>query len=92
MKTGALIGVDKYGNKYYEDERSFFGESCVFLNRGDICRIFLDYYGLIYKQILKCFSILVLKSLWHVLLSVLRTSPLGDLHNRDEWEENPVGC
>lgn len=55
MKTGALIGADKYGNKYFEDEKSFFGESCVFLNRGDICRTFLDYYGLIYKQILKCF-------------------------------------
>lgn len=92
MKTGALIGVDKYGNKYFEDEKSFFGESCVSLNRGDICRTFLDYYGLIYKQILKCFCILVLKSLWYVLLSVLRTSALGDLHNRDEREENPVGC
>ncbi|KPP74292.1 NADH dehydrogenase-like, partial [Scleropages formosus] len=25
LKTGALIGVDKYGNKYYEDKRYFFG-------------------------------------------------------------------
>uniref|UniRef100_A0A3B3T2Q3 NADH dehydrogenase [ubiquinone] 1 alpha subcomplex subunit 12 n=1 Tax=Paramormyrops kingsleyae TaxID=1676925 RepID=A0A3B3T2Q3_9TELE len=25
LKTGALIGVDKYGNKYYEDKRNFFG-------------------------------------------------------------------
>ncbi|NP_001028275.1 NADH dehydrogenase [ubiquinone] 1 alpha subcomplex subunit 12 [Danio rerio] len=24
-KTGALIGTDKYGNKYYEDNRFFFG-------------------------------------------------------------------
>lgn len=31
VKTGALIGVDKYGNKYYEDNKHyFFGESCVF--------------------------------------------------------------
>lgn len=26
MKTGALIGVDKYGNKYFEDTRYFFGK------------------------------------------------------------------
>lgn len=27
VKTGALIGVDKYGNKYYEDAKNyFFGE------------------------------------------------------------------
>lgn len=27
VKTGALIGVDKYGNKYYEDKKNyFFGE------------------------------------------------------------------
>uniref|UniRef100_UPI001EAEEE19 NADH dehydrogenase [ubiquinone] 1 alpha subcomplex subunit 12-like n=1 Tax=Oncorhynchus gorbuscha TaxID=8017 RepID=UPI001EAEEE19 len=25
VKTGALIGVDKYGNKYFEDTRYFFG-------------------------------------------------------------------
>ncbi|KAG8439586.1 hypothetical protein GDO86_005685 [Hymenochirus boettgeri] len=25
LKTGALIGVDKYGNKYFEDKRYFFG-------------------------------------------------------------------
>ncbi|XP_066561086.1 NADH dehydrogenase [ubiquinone] 1 alpha subcomplex subunit 12 [Amia ocellicauda] len=25
VKTGALVGVDKYGNKYYEDNRYFFG-------------------------------------------------------------------
>ncbi|XP_068128863.1 NADH dehydrogenase [ubiquinone] 1 alpha subcomplex subunit 12 [Hyperolius riggenbachi] len=24
LKTGALIGVDKYGNKYYENKRYFF--------------------------------------------------------------------
>lgn len=29
VKTGTLVGLDKYGNKYYEDDRSFFGESCV---------------------------------------------------------------
>lgn len=26
MKTGALVGVDKYGNKYFEDNRYFFGK------------------------------------------------------------------
>lgn len=27
VKTGTLIGVDKYGNKYYEDTKHyFFGE------------------------------------------------------------------
>lgn len=27
VKTGTLIGVDKYGNKYYEDAKHyFFGE------------------------------------------------------------------
>uniref|UniRef100_A0A7N6ALQ6 NADH dehydrogenase [ubiquinone] 1 alpha subcomplex subunit 12 n=1 Tax=Anabas testudineus TaxID=64144 RepID=A0A7N6ALQ6_ANATE len=27
LKTGTLIGVDKYGNKYYEDKKHyFFGE------------------------------------------------------------------
>jgi len=26
-KVGPLIGVDKYGNKYYEDKKYFFGES-----------------------------------------------------------------
>uniref|UniRef100_A0A803Y5S3 NADH dehydrogenase [ubiquinone] 1 alpha subcomplex subunit 12 n=1 Tax=Meleagris gallopavo TaxID=9103 RepID=A0A803Y5S3_MELGA len=25
LKTGTLVGVDKYGNKYYEDKRNFFG-------------------------------------------------------------------
>uniref|UniRef100_A0A8D0GHM7 NADH dehydrogenase [ubiquinone] 1 alpha subcomplex subunit 12 n=1 Tax=Sphenodon punctatus TaxID=8508 RepID=A0A8D0GHM7_SPHPU len=25
LKTGPLVGVDKYGNKYYEDKRHFFG-------------------------------------------------------------------
>ncbi|XP_009462268.1 PREDICTED: NADH dehydrogenase [ubiquinone] 1 alpha subcomplex subunit 12 [Nipponia nippon] len=25
LKTGTLIGIDKYGNKYYEDKRNFFG-------------------------------------------------------------------
>ncbi len=27
IKTGALVGIDKYGNKYYEDNRQFFGMS-----------------------------------------------------------------
>uniref|UniRef100_A0A8D0CW84 NADH dehydrogenase [ubiquinone] 1 alpha subcomplex subunit 12 n=1 Tax=Sander lucioperca TaxID=283035 RepID=A0A8D0CW84_SANLU len=28
VKTGALVGVDKYGNKYYEDSKHyFFGDS-----------------------------------------------------------------
>ncbi|NXG73918.1 NDUAC dehydrogenase, partial [Baryphthengus martii] len=25
LKTGTLVGTDKYGNKYYEDKRNFFG-------------------------------------------------------------------
>ncbi|NXV18905.1 NDUAC dehydrogenase, partial [Cepphus grylle] len=25
LKTGMLVGTDKYGNKYYEDRRNFFG-------------------------------------------------------------------
>jgi len=25
LRTGALVGVDKYGNKYFEDNRQFFG-------------------------------------------------------------------
>ncbi|TRY58399.1 hypothetical protein DNTS_018484 [Danionella cerebrum] len=25
LKPGTLIGIDKYGNKYYEDKRCFFG-------------------------------------------------------------------
>ncbi|MEE6480364.1 hypothetical protein FKM82_012553 [Ascaphus truei] len=25
LKTGALVGVDKYGNKYFQDESNFFG-------------------------------------------------------------------
>ncbi|KFR15085.1 NADH dehydrogenase [ubiquinone] 1 alpha subcomplex subunit 12, partial [Opisthocomus hoazin] len=25
LKTGTLVGIDKYGNKYYEDRRNFFG-------------------------------------------------------------------
>ncbi|XP_061108933.1 NADH dehydrogenase [ubiquinone] 1 alpha subcomplex subunit 12 [Conger conger] len=25
VKTGALVGVDKYGNRYFEDNRYFFG-------------------------------------------------------------------
>ncbi|KAB5542159.1 hypothetical protein PHYPO_G00088240 [Pangasianodon hypophthalmus] len=25
VKTGALVGIDKYGNKYYEDKLYFFG-------------------------------------------------------------------
>ncbi|KAF5907981.1 NADH dehydrogenase [ubiquinone] 1 alpha subcomplex subunit 12, partial [Clarias magur] len=24
VKTGALVGVDKYGNKYYEDKQHYF--------------------------------------------------------------------
>ena len=32
LKTGTLVGVDKYGNKYYEDKKHyFFGES-VFIS------------------------------------------------------------
>lgn len=32
VKTGTLIGVDKYGNKYYEDKKHyFFGESGSYL-------------------------------------------------------------
>ena len=27
VKTGALIGEDKYGNKYFEDARYFFGKT-----------------------------------------------------------------
>lgn len=27
VKTGTLIGIDKYGNKYYEDKLYFFGKS-----------------------------------------------------------------
>uniref|UniRef100_A0AAZ1XEZ9 NADH dehydrogenase [ubiquinone] 1 alpha subcomplex subunit 12 n=1 Tax=Oreochromis aureus TaxID=47969 RepID=A0AAZ1XEZ9_OREAU len=31
IKTGTLVGVDKYGNKYYEDTKHyFFGESNSF--------------------------------------------------------------
>lgn len=31
VKTGTLIGSDKYGNKYYEDKKHyFFGESNVY--------------------------------------------------------------
>lgn len=38
VKTGTLVGVDKYGNKYYEDNKHyFFGESHFHL----ICRICL---------------------------------------------------
>lgn len=30
IKTGTLIGTDKYGNKYYEDKKHyFFGEFTV---------------------------------------------------------------
>ncbi|KAF4791565.1 NADH dehydrogenase [ubiquinone] 1 alpha subcomplex subunit 12 [Turdus rufiventris] len=28
LKTGNLIGIDKYGNKYYEDKRNFFVREC----------------------------------------------------------------
>lgn len=31
LKTGNLIGIDKYGNKYYEDKRNFFGK-CANVN------------------------------------------------------------
>lgn len=31
LKTGTLVGTDKYGNKYYEDTRNFFG-MCVNVN------------------------------------------------------------
>lgn len=27
MKTGRLVGVDKYGNKYYEDPSQFYGRN-----------------------------------------------------------------
>ncbi|ETE69953.1 NADH dehydrogenase [ubiquinone] 1 alpha subcomplex subunit 12, partial [Ophiophagus hannah] len=26
LKVGTLVGTDKYGNKYYEDKRFFFGK------------------------------------------------------------------
>uniref|UniRef100_A0A4W6G2A7 NADH dehydrogenase [ubiquinone] 1 alpha subcomplex subunit 12 n=1 Tax=Lates calcarifer TaxID=8187 RepID=A0A4W6G2A7_LATCA len=28
VKTGTLIGVDKYGNKYYEDKKHYFFDGC----------------------------------------------------------------
>uniref|UniRef100_A0A3Q1GNY4 NADH dehydrogenase [ubiquinone] 1 alpha subcomplex subunit 12 n=1 Tax=Acanthochromis polyacanthus TaxID=80966 RepID=A0A3Q1GNY4_9TELE len=35
IKTGTLIGVDKYGNKYYEDNKHyFFGEGVQHEARG----------------------------------------------------------
>lgn len=43
LKNGALIGEDKYGNKYYEDKKNnFFGES-LFFSQAEICHTFLDY-------------------------------------------------
>lgn len=43
------------------------------------------------RQILKCFCVLVLKEPLVHFVVCLRTSPLGDLHNRNEREENPMG-
>lgn len=31
LKTGTLVGTDKYGNRYYEDKRNFFG-MCTSVN------------------------------------------------------------
>lgn len=40
VKTGTLIGMDKYGNKYYEDKKHyFFGESHVHQNTVVFWRI-----------------------------------------------------
>jgi NADH:ubiquinone oxidoreductase subunit len=30
VKVGTLVGEDKYGNKYYEDKKQFFGECSIF--------------------------------------------------------------
>lgn len=35
LKTGTLIGTDKYGNKYYEDKRNFFG-MCANVNTSQL--------------------------------------------------------
>lgn len=43
------------------------------------------------RQILNCFCFCHKETLVKCVVCLLRTSPLGDLHNRDEREENPVG-
>ena len=30
VRVGTLVGEDKYGNKYYEDNKQFFGEYNTF--------------------------------------------------------------
>lgn len=30
VRVGTLVGEDKYGNKYYEDNKQFFGEYSIF--------------------------------------------------------------
>ncbi|EPY84727.1 hypothetical protein CB1_000450004 [Camelus ferus] len=35
VRVGTLVGEDKYGNKYYEDNKQFFGECSIFgMNDG----------------------------------------------------------
>lgn len=29
MRVGTLVGEDKYGNKYFEDNKQFFGECSI---------------------------------------------------------------
>lgn len=105
VKVGNLIGVDKYGNKYYEDKKHFFfGES------PDEHDFKLQVFRRILLRMFRCvcyfISVLckqtntqrILHHLWFgnltvfsVKKNVFSTSPLGDLHHGDERKEHHVG-
>lgn len=80
VKTGALVGVDKYGNKYYEDTKHyFFGE----------CTWFITCLFKLMQSHLN--NLMGYAPAANLLGRVFRTTPLGDLHHGDEWEEDAVG-
>eukprot|EP00073_Rattus_norvegicus_P024750 XP_006239825.1 PREDICTED: NADH dehydrogenase [ubiquinone] 1 alpha subcomplex subunit 12-like isoform X1 [Rattus norvegicus] len=35
IRLGTLVGEDKYGNKYYEDNKQFFGECSIYIYKLD---------------------------------------------------------
>lgn len=106
VKVGNLIGVDKYGNRYYEDKKHFFfGESphqCDYklqVFRRILLRMFrcvcavLSLFSVSRQTLHLCLSDTCnsVNKLFSLSKNVFSTSPLGGLHHGDERKEHHVG-
>lgn len=55
MRVGTLVGEDKYGNKYYEDNKQFFGEYNSFFGMTMEVRLEfgLTLFSVMYRELLQ---------------------------------------